>query len=39
MIQLFFYLLGVKKEDYMVVYHERFYSGCIKFVSKIKNSS
>lgn len=35
-IQLFFYLLNVKKEDYVVVYHERFYLGCIKFVSRIK---
>ncbi|MBQ6980255.1 MAG: glycosyltransferase [Clostridia bacterium] len=35
-IQLFFYLLRVKKEDCVVVYHERFYLGCIQFVSKLK---
>ena len=35
-LQLFFYLLNVKKEDYVVVYHERFYLGCIKFISRIK---
>lgn len=36
LIQLFFYLLRVKKEDYVVVYHERFYLGCLKLISKIK---
>lgn len=35
-IQLFFYLLSVKRNDYVVVYHERFYLRCIKLVSYLK---
>ena len=35
-LQLFFYLLSVKRDDYVVVYHERFYLRWVKLASKFK---